>query len=73
MRLDREAGAEVVVDVGFLCIGLDRSKEGVCSFCYRFLVLRRRSKRNVQRQEIGNEGGSRASADVEKASLFLMA
>jgi hypothetical protein len=31
MRLDRECGgrgAEVVVDVGILCIGLDRSKKG---------------------------------------------
>jgi hypothetical protein len=27
----------------------------------------------VQRQEGGNEEGSRVSADVEKASLFLMA
>jgi hypothetical protein len=32
MRLDREAGAQVVVDVGFLCIGLDRSKEGRVPF-----------------------------------------
>jgi hypothetical protein len=33
MRLDREwRGAEVVVDGGMLCIGLDRSKKGRVPF-----------------------------------------
>jgi hypothetical protein len=51
MGLDREAAAGVVVDVGLLCIGSDRPKEGRAPFAIVSLYFGRVKGTSKRRKE----------------------